>query len=158
LGAHHGKLDADLRIFALLGTPSVQSIHANHPFAMEDAGRLAPMAVAFVDRLANLVVGRRFPSMGAVDSRSLRFDIYYVRMRHFVRRTTTYVPFQRFWEMCDVNSCNVFMLLFMVLWVPIFATLFRRAVLTLRHAFMFPGLRFFPLFFVLLVSLHCLLL
>jgi hypothetical protein len=27
LGAQHGKLDADLRTFALLGTPSVQSIH-----------------------------------------------------------------------------------------------------------------------------------
>jgi hypothetical protein len=27
LGAQHGKLDADLRTSALLGTPSVQSIH-----------------------------------------------------------------------------------------------------------------------------------
>jgi hypothetical protein len=45
--------------------------------------------------------------------------------------------------MCDVNSCNVFLLLFMALWVPISATLFRRAVPTLWHAFLFPGLRFF---------------
>jgi hypothetical protein len=44
LGAQHGKLDADLRTFALLGTPSDQSIHDYYPFAMEDGGRLAPMA------------------------------------------------------------------------------------------------------------------
>jgi hypothetical protein len=47
------------------------------------------------------------------------------------------------------------MLLFMALWVPISATLFRRAVLTLWHAFPFLGLRFFPLFFFLLGGLHC---
>jgi hypothetical protein len=39
--------------------------------------------------------------------------------------------------MCDVNSCNVFLLLFIALWVLISATLFRRAVLVLWHAFMF---------------------
>jgi hypothetical protein len=51
-----------------------------------------------------------------------------------------------FLEMCDVNSCNVFMLLFMALWVLISATLLRRAVLVLWHAFLFLGLRiFFPL-------------
>jgi hypothetical protein len=49
--------------------------------------------------------------------------------------------------MCDVNSCNVFLLLFMALWVPISATLFKRAVLVMWHAFMFVGLRFFPPFF-----------
>jgi hypothetical protein len=27
LGAQHGKLDADLRTYALLGTPSVKSVH-----------------------------------------------------------------------------------------------------------------------------------
>jgi hypothetical protein len=41
----------------------------------------------------------------------------------------------------------------MALWVPIFATLFRRAVLMLWHAFLFLGLRFFPLFFFLLGGL-----
>jgi hypothetical protein len=46
-----------------------------------------------VDRLAILVAIRRLPSMGVVDSGSLRSDRY-VRMQHFVRRTT-YVPFQR---------------------------------------------------------------
>jgi hypothetical protein len=57
--------------------------------------------------------------------------------------------------MCDVKSCNVFLLLFMVLWVPISTTLFKRAVLTLLwHAFMFLGLRFFPLFFFLLGGFH----
>jgi hypothetical protein len=44
LGAQHGKFDADLRTSTLLGTPSVQSIHYYYPFAMEDGGRLAPMA------------------------------------------------------------------------------------------------------------------
>jgi hypothetical protein len=49
-----------------------------------------------------------------------------------------------FWGMCYVNSCSVFLVLFMALWVLISATLFRRAVLT--QAFLFLGLRFFPLF------------
>jgi hypothetical protein len=47
-GAEHGKLDADLHTFALLGTPSVQSVHDYYPFAMEDGGRLAPMAAELV--------------------------------------------------------------------------------------------------------------
>ena len=51
---------------------------------MEDGGRLAPMAAEFVDRLAILVVVRRFLGMGAADSRSLRSESY-VRMQHFVR-------------------------------------------------------------------------
>jgi hypothetical protein len=36
LGAQHGKLDADLRTCALLGTPSVQSIDEYYLFPMED--------------------------------------------------------------------------------------------------------------------------
>jgi hypothetical protein len=59
LGGHHCKLDADLRTSALLGTPSVQSAHDYYPFAMEDGGRLAPMAAELVDRLAILVAIRR---------------------------------------------------------------------------------------------------
>jgi hypothetical protein len=94
LGAQHGKLDADLRTFALLGTPSVQSVHEYYPFALKDGSRLAPMAGELVDRMAILVAVRRFPGMGAADSRSLRSDNY-VRMQHLVRRTT-YVPFRRF--------------------------------------------------------------
>jgi hypothetical protein len=73
LGAQNGKLDADLRNSALLGTPSVQSIHDYYPFAVEDGGRLAPMAAELVDRLAILVAVRRFRGMGAADSRSLSF-------------------------------------------------------------------------------------
>jgi hypothetical protein len=80
----------------MLSTPSVQSIHDYYPFAMEDGGRLTPMAADLVYRLASLVVVRRFLGMGADDSRSLRCDSY-VRMQHFVRRST-YVPFRRFWE------------------------------------------------------------
>jgi hypothetical protein len=63
---------------------------------MEDGGRLAPMAAELVDRLAILVALRRFLGMGAVDSRSLRSDSY-VRMQHFVRRST-YALFRRFLE------------------------------------------------------------
>jgi hypothetical protein len=46
----------------------------------------------------------------------------------------------------------------MALWVPISATLFRRAVLVLWHAFLFLGLRFFSfplLSSFLLGGLHC---
>jgi hypothetical protein len=57
--------------------------------------------------------------------------------------------------MCDVNSCNAFLLLFVALWVPISATLFRRAVPMLGNAFLLLGLRFFSLFFFLLGGLHC---
>jgi hypothetical protein len=59
------------------------------------------------------------------------------------------------WGMCDVNSRNVFLLLFMALWVPISATLCKRAVLMLWHAFLFLGLRCIPLFFFLLCGLPC---
>jgi hypothetical protein len=34
--AMHGKLDADLRTSALLGTPSVMSVHDYYPFALYD--------------------------------------------------------------------------------------------------------------------------
>jgi hypothetical protein len=94
LGAQHGKLDADLRTFALLGTPSVQTVNHYSYFVVEDGGRLAPMAVAMVDRLATLVAVRRFHGMDITYSCSLRNDRY-VRMYHFGRRTT-YVPFRRF--------------------------------------------------------------
>jgi hypothetical protein len=53
------------------------------------------LAAELVDRQAILVAVRRFLGMGAANSRSLRSDIY-VRMQHFVRRTT-HVPFRRFW-------------------------------------------------------------
>jgi hypothetical protein len=49
--------------------------------------------------------------------------------------------------MSGENSCDVVLLLFMVLWVLISATLCMRAVLILWHAFLFLGLRFSPLFF-----------
>jgi hypothetical protein len=43
--------------------------------------------------------------------------------------------------MCGENACNAFLLFFMVLWVPIFPTLCKRAVLMLIwHAFLFLGL------------------
>jgi hypothetical protein len=63
-----------------------------------------------------------------------------------------------FGGMCDESSCKVFLLLVMALRVLISTTLFMRVVLTLWHAFLFLGLRFFPLFFFLLGGLHCFLL
>jgi hypothetical protein len=53
------------------------------------------MTARLVDRLAILVVVRRFPCMGVADSRSLRYGNY-VYMQHFVRRST-YVSFRYFW-------------------------------------------------------------
>jgi hypothetical protein len=92
LGAQHGKFNADLRTSALLGTPSVKSVHDYYyPFALEDGGRLAPMPYELFDRLVILVAVRLSPSMGDADSRSLRSNSY-VRMQYFVRRIT----FRRF--------------------------------------------------------------
>jgi hypothetical protein len=101
-----------------------------------------------VDRLAILVAFRRFLGMGAADSHSLRSDAY-VRMRILFVDLLVYL-FGVFGGMCDVNLCNVFLLLFMALWVYISATLFRRATMTLWHAFMFlesSGLVFFSFLF-----------
>jgi hypothetical protein len=86
LGAHHGKLDADIRTSALRVTPSVQSVHEYYPFALEDRGRLAPMATDLVVRPSILVGFRCFLDMGVFDSRSLRFDNY-VRIQQFIHRT-----------------------------------------------------------------------
>jgi hypothetical protein len=97
------------------------------------------MAAELVDRLVNLVAARPSPCMGATDSRSLRFDIY-DRMRHsFVDELM--FTFDGFLGMCGEDSCNVLMLLFMVLRVLIFAKLCRRAVMTQCHAFPIHGLR-----------------
>jgi hypothetical protein len=82
--------------FRLTSTPSVQPVHDYYPCALEDGGRLAPTAAELVVRLAILVAVRRFHGMGAVDSRSLRFDSF-VRMQHFFRRYT-YIPIRRFGE------------------------------------------------------------
>jgi hypothetical protein len=137
-----------LRTSALLGTPSFQSIHDYYPFAMEDGGRLAPMAIELVDRLAIFVAVRRFHGMGAADSRSLRYDSY-VRMHRFVRRFAS-IPSRRFSG--DVRR-EFMQRLFAALhgtlgsYLRDALSLFRKAVPTLCwHAFMFLGLRFFPSF------------
>jgi hypothetical protein len=95
MGAHHSKLDADLRTYALLGTPLVHAVHYYYPFVLEDGGMLAPVACELVDCMAILVAVRRFPDMGDADSRSLR-SRRCVPIQHFVHRTT-YIPFRRFW-------------------------------------------------------------
>jgi hypothetical protein len=149
LGAHHGKLNPDLRTSASLGTPSVKSIHDYHPFALEDGGRLAPMAVELVDRLAILVVVRRFLGMGADDSRSFpgMGDVTIMSVCNIsLVEHSGFLLFGVLGGMCDVNLCNIFMRLFMALWVPICMTLFRRAMLTLWHAFLGLGFFHFLLF------------
>jgi hypothetical protein len=74
-------------------------------------------------------------------------------MKHFVRVSTN-VPFRRFRGDVRREFMQRLLLLFMELWVPTSATFFRRAVLTLWHAFLFLGLRVFPLFFFLLGGLQ----
>jgi hypothetical protein len=87
--------------------------------------------------------------MVACDFRFLHYNTY-VRMQHFVRRTTSN-HFRRFYG----DATSFFLLLFMVLRVFISVTLCGRAVLMLWHAFLFLGRRFFPLFLFLLDGLHC---
>jgi hypothetical protein len=92
--------------------------------------------------------------MGAAHSRSLR-SYNYVRMHHFVRRTT-YFPFLRF--LGDVRRelmQRVFAALHGTLGSYISATFCMKAVLILWHAFLLFGLGFFPLFFFMLGALRC---
>jgi hypothetical protein len=89
--AQQAKMDFDLRTSSSLGTPSIKSVHVYYPLTLEDGGRLAPMGVDFVYRLAILVALRRFPSMVAADSHSLLRNECYARRKEFVRRST-YVP------------------------------------------------------------------
>jgi hypothetical protein len=106
LGAQHGKLDADLRPSASLGTPSVQSIHDYYPFAMEDGGRLARMAAELVDRLAILVTVRRFLAWVLLTLVLCALRVMSVCNISFV--DLLLFLFGVFLGMCDVNSCNVF--------------------------------------------------
>jgi hypothetical protein len=106
LDAQHDKFDADLRTSALLGMASVQSIHDYYPFALEDGGRLAPMAVELVDRLAILVAVRRVLCVLALTS---------VCNNSFVELLVFLLGVFR--GTCRENSCNVFMLLFILLCV-----------------------------------------
>jgi hypothetical protein len=140
----------------LLGTLSVPSIHDYHPFAIEDGGRLAPMAAELVEFLAILAVAvRRFHMAWVLLTLApCALTVMSVCYISFVELLIFF--FGVFGGMCDVNSSNVFLLLFMVLWILISATLWRRAVLTLWHAFLLLiGLRFSPFFFFLLGGLHC---
>jgi hypothetical protein len=73
----HLSYIAYLRTSSSLGTPPIQYFMiVFYPFALDDGDRLAPIAVDLVDRLAILVVVRRFSRMGAADSRFLRSKVY----------------------------------------------------------------------------------
>jgi hypothetical protein len=108
---------------------------------MEDGGRLAPMA-------AELLIAWLFwwlfvasPAWVLLTLAPCALTVMSVCNISFV--DLLMFLFGVFWGICDVHSCNVFLLLFMTLWIPTSATLFRRAVLTLWHAFLFLGLSFF---------------
>jgi hypothetical protein len=96
-GDQHGKLDDDLRALASLGTPFVLSVYDYYyyPFALEDVGWLAPMAVEVVARLAILANIHRFPCIGAAEARSVSSDIY-VCMEELVRRSIYFHSFPPF--------------------------------------------------------------
>jgi hypothetical protein len=112
---------------------------------MEEFGRLARTAAELVDRLDILVVVRRFPAWMLLTLALCAWPIMSVCNILFVELLM--FLFYVFGGMSAVNSCNIFLLFFMVLWVPISATLFKRGVRMLWHAFLFLGLMFFPLFF-----------
>jgi hypothetical protein len=118
------------------------------------------MPVELVVRLAISVVVRRFRGMSAADSRLLSSESY-VRACNISSVDRLPFPFDGFWGMRGDNSSNVFLLLFMVLWVPIFAMLSKRAVPMLWHVSLFLGLRpvaFPPLFLFLIGGFYFLLL
>jgi hypothetical protein len=71
LGAQQGKLDADLRTSALLGTSSFQSANDYYPFALEYGDELALVAAEMVEGLSISVAFHHFFGMGVSDSRSL---------------------------------------------------------------------------------------
>jgi hypothetical protein len=112
---------------ALLGTPSVQSVHDYYPFAMEDRGQLAPMAAKLVDRMAILVAVRRFPSLAWVLLTLVLCALTFMSVCNISFVELLLFLFGAFGGMCGESSCNVFLLLFMVLWVPISVLLCRRA-------------------------------
>jgi hypothetical protein len=143
----------------LVDTPSVQSVHDYYPSALENGGRLAPMAAELVDRMAILVAVRRFPGM--IVAYTLVHCVLTVMSAFIISFVDLFIfPFDAFGEMRGKKLCNFFLVLFMVLWVPIFATLSRRALQMLWHdAFMYLGLRhvaFSPPYSFLLGGFHCL--
>jgi len=94
LAAQQKKFDRDVRASACAGTPPLHTVHDYYPFAVEDGGRLAPLACELLDRLAILVALRRFPGFGAHVARSLRSESF-LRMKKFVRDSTS-PSFRRF--------------------------------------------------------------
>jgi hypothetical protein len=146
LGGQQRKLNADLRTFALLGTPWVLSVHDYYPFPLEDGGRLAPtMAAELVDRLAILVAVRRCHGMGTAYFRSLRFYSY-IRMPHFVRRSNN-IPFRRFpGDMRREIMQRNYAAFHGTLGSYDSDTLHEGSVLMMWHAFVLLGLRLVGLF------------
>jgi hypothetical protein len=161
LGAEHGKLDADLRTSALLGTPSVQSVHDYYPFAMKDGGRLAPVADELVD-IAWIVCWQFVASLVWVMQTLVDCIIMTIMSGCNISSVDLLTfPFDGFWGMCGENFCNVFAL-HGILWVPMLAMLSTRVVPMLRRASVFRlGLRperifLIFLFFILIGALqHC---
>jgi hypothetical protein len=115
------------------------------------------MAAKLVDRLAVLVAFRRFLGMVLQTLAHCVLTVMSACTISFV--DLLMLLFDDFGGSCGENSCNVFLLVFMVPWVPTFATLCMRAMLMLWHAFLFLGLRpmgFYPPFSFLIGGFHCL--
>jgi hypothetical protein len=95
LGAQHGKLNADLRTYTVLGTPSVRYM-TTIPSLLRMGAGWRRWRLSWLITLAIFVDIPRSPSMCDAGSRSLRYDSYVsYRMHHFVRRSIS-VPFRRF--------------------------------------------------------------
>jgi hypothetical protein len=181
LGAERGKLATDLRTFALLGTPSVQSVHEyylcylifvspifgaffmdNFFFIVFDVKDLPGVKLSMgagwrLWRLSWLIASlfwwESATSLSWVH-RTLIHSVMTVMSACGISFVDLFMfPFDVCWGMCGENSRNVFLLLFMVLWASIFATLCMRAMLMLWFAFLFLLLRRVG---VLLVAPFCL--
>jgi hypothetical protein len=108
------------------------------------------MAVDPVERLAFLVVVRRFPCMGAADSRSLRSSNY-SHMKESARRST-HVPLCQFlWDVRREFMKRLYVVLHSTLG-PIFVMPCRRVVQLLLFVSLLRGLRLVSLFYFFTTS------
>jgi hypothetical protein len=135
--ARQGELNIDLRTSAVLGALSIRSVHDYYPFAFEDGGQLAPIAVDQVELLAYFL---RFYCMSAAVSRSLRSNSY-VRIKEFVDLfADLLIVFLSAGSrvMCVESACNIFPWFFTAPCDHIFRMLCMRAALMLLRAFLSP--------------------
>jgi hypothetical protein len=95
------------------------------------------MAGKLVDGLDILVAIRRFPSLGAANSRSLRFERYTTCMNLYGGLHMP--PSVDSLGTCVVSSCNVFLWFFIAHSIPIFVIPCKRVAQVLLPASAPPG-------------------